>query len=59
MESATRFQILNEAIYVSLQAKALEKVMNLFLIPSAMEKIVKQTGFLSLCLAASLEEGKL
>ena len=59
MDSATQVQILNEAVCFLSCANTLRKGMNPTIFPSAMDKIVGQTGLFKLGVAASLGEGKL
>ena len=59
METATRVQILDKTDWISHSTNTLGKGMNPIILPSAMGKIVGQTGFFSLGEATSLGEGKL
>ena len=58
MDTATRVQILDETDRISYSTNTLGKGMNPVILPPAMGKIVRQTGFFSLDEATSLE-GKL
>ena len=55
----TRRQILDETDCISHSINTLGKGMNPIILPSAMGKIVGQTGFFSLGEATSLGKGKL
>ena len=59
MDTATRVQILDETDCISHSTNTLGKGMNPIILPSAMGKMVGQTGFFSLGEATSLGEGKL
>ena len=58
MDTATRVQDLNEAVYISHGVSTLRKGMNLTFLPPAMSQRAKETGFFNLCLATG-QEGKL
>ena len=59
MDTATQVQILDETDCLSHRTNTLGKGMNPIIRPTAMGKIVGQTGFFSLGEATSLGEGKL
>ena len=56
MESSTRVQILDAALYVSLRANIFGKVMNTSVLPAAMGRIVGQIDLFCLGLASGLGE---
>ena len=51
--------ILDEAVYISHSANTLGKVMNATILPSALDKILGQTGLFNHGIATSPGEGKL
>ena len=59
MDIATRVQIQDESVYISHSANTLGKGKNPTILPLALSRIVGQTGFFSLGMVTSLEEGKL
>ena len=59
MDTMTQVQILEETVCISHSTNTLGKSMNQTILPPAMDKIVDHTGFFSLGMAPSLEEGKL
>ena len=59
MDSVTRVQILEEAVYHLHRANTLWKGMNLTILPSAMYELWEKSGLFNLGMATSLEERKL
>ena len=58
MDMVTLVQIVDKVIYISHTTNILGKGINQSIFLSAMDKIVAQTGFFCLGMAASLGEGK-
>ena len=58
MDTATRVQTLNEAIFISHSANTVGKDINRTILPAAMSKIEGQTELFSLDMATGLEKGK-
>ena len=59
MDTATRVQILNEAVCISHSGDTFGKGMNPTILLPAMGNIVRQTGLISLGIATGLGKGKL
>ena len=59
MNTATRVQILDDAVCISHSANTLGKGMNPTILPQAVGNIVDQTWFFNLGMTTRLEKGKL
>ena len=58
MNLSSQIQILDKVVSISFQTNALDKGMNLFLLPPAVNKIIGHTWFSSFGRTANQREGK-
>ena len=59
MDTVTQYQSLDMAVCISLSTNTFVKEMNLTILPSAMDKIVRQTGLFTLGITIGLGNKKL